>query len=263
MHMRNGLIILFTIVCVAAAFLWPAMPQPLSYHAFVDQREFFGVPNFLDVASNIGFVIPGVWGLYITMRPRTVFATDIERVPYVVFFLGMLLTSIGSSYYHLAPDNERLFWDRLPMTIAFMSLIASQINERISVRLGSSLLVPMLIVGAASVFYWRATERAGEGNVIPYGILQGYSVVILLLIALLLSSRYTRGRDIYWVFAWYVIAKLLEAIDAYIYAAGNLVSGHTLKHLAAGAAGVVVCFMLARRELTSEHDTTRPGSRYT
>jgi len=244
---RNVVVVVFTVVCVLTALFWPAMPQPLDYHAFVDRRAFFGIPNFLDVASNIGFVVPGLIGLVVTFRPQTAFIDPIERLPYVVFFLGMLLTAIGSSYYHLAPDNERLFWDRLPMTIAFMSLIATQLCERISVRSGISAFGPMLVVGAASVFYWRATERAGEGNVIPYGILQGYSVVILLLIALLLPSRYTRARDLYWVFAWYVIAKLLEALDRPIFLLGNLVSGHTLKHLAAGAAGMVVCWMLLRR----------------
>jgi hypothetical protein len=244
---RTAYIIAFTVVCLAAALFWPAMPQPLSYHEFIDQRTFFGVQNFLDVGSNIGFVIPGVLGLYVTCNPRTVFLSPLERLPYAVFFIGMLLTAVGSSYYHLEPGSERLFWDRLPMTIAFMSLIAAQVTERVSVRAGITLLGPMLLIGAWSVVYWRMTERMGEGNVVPYGILQGYSVVILLLIALLLPSRYTRERDIYWVFAWYVIAKLLETIDAYIFALGNLISGHTLKHLAAGAAGLVVCRMLLRR----------------
>jgi hypothetical protein len=82
----------------------------------------------------------------------------------------------------------------------------------------------------------------------PYGILQGYSVVILLLLAFLMPSRYTRERDIYWVFAWYVAAKVLEAFDAQIFALGGLISGHTLKHLAAGVAGIVVCRMLLLRE---------------
>lgn len=246
-------VVAFTIVCAVAAVFWPAMPQPQSYHAFVDQRTIFGVPNFLDVVSNVGFLVAGCAGMFVVFRPATRFEYDIERLPYVVFFAGLLLTSVGSSYYHLEPDNERLFWDRLPMTIAFMSLIASQLVERISLRVGMLALAPMLTVGAVSVVYWRATERAGEGNVMPYGILQGYSVVILLLIALLLPSRYTRGHDIYWVFAWYVIAKLLEALDAHIYALGHLVSGHTLKHLAAGAAGLVICRMLMRRELRMDN----------
>lgn len=247
MQRNTYLVAGFTVLCIIAALFWPPMPQPQDYHAFVDQRMFFGVPNFFDVVSNVGFLVAGFAGLFAVFQPETRFENHIERLPYIVFFAGLLLTSVGSSYYHLAPDNERLFWDRLPMTIAFMSLIASQINERISLRVGMSALVPMLLLGAVSVFYWRATERAGEGNVIPYGILQGYSVVILLLLAILLPSRYTRGRDIYWVFAWYVIAKILEALDAHIHALGNLVRGHTLKHLAAGAAGGVICRTLMRR----------------
>jgi hypothetical protein len=247
MH-RSVYVAAFSILCLAAALFWPAMPQPLGYHAFVDHRAFFGVPNFLDVVSNVGFVVPGVVGLCVLSGSRARFENPLERLPYYIFFVGLLLTAAGSSYYHLAPDNERLFWDRLPMTIAFMSLIAAQIIERISLRAGIALLTPMLLIGVASVVYWRATERAGEGNVIPYGILQGYSVVILLLLAMLLPSRYTRERDLYWVFAWYVLAKLLEALDTHIYALGGFVSGHTLKHLAAGVAGLIVCRMLLQRE---------------
>ena len=172
-----------------------------------------GVANFFDVASNAAFVLAGLAGFAVVLRPRTEFAANRERWPYAVFFAGMVLTGLGSAYYHLVPDNERLFWDRLPMTIAFMSLIAAQVVDRIDTRTGLVLLVPMLLVGAASVLYWRATERAGAGNVMPYAVLQGYSVVILFLLARLQPSRYTRGNDIYWVFAGYVIAKLLETFD--------------------------------------------------
>jgi hypothetical protein len=128
-----------------------------------------------------------------------------------------------------------------------MSLVAAQIVDRINVRAGLALLLPMLAVGAASVLYWRATERAGAGNLVPYGVLQAYSVVILLLIAWLHPSRYTRGGDVYWVFAAYVAAKVTEHFDVEILAIGNLVSGHTLKHLLAAAAGLVVCRMLLLR----------------
>jgi hypothetical protein len=244
---RLRYIIAFTVLSIAAAILLPAMPQPIAYHDFADRRVGFGVENFLDVASNIGFLLAGITGLFVVLRPRTQFAFEIERWPYGVFFLGLLLTAAGSAYYHLAPDNERLFWDRLPMTIAFMSLVAAQIVDRISVKAGVGLLLPMLLVGAASTIYWLATERAGAGNVVPYAVLQGYSVVILVVIALVQPSRYTRGSDIYWVFAAYVIAKLLELFDKELLALGNLVSGHTLKHLAAAAAGFVVCRMLLLR----------------
>ena len=246
---RTRFIVAFTLVCIAAALLLPAVPQPLGYHAFADHREMLGVGNFFDVASNVGFLLAGIAGLVVVLRPRTCFALNSERWPYAVFFVGMLLTALGSAYYHLAPDNERLFWDRLPMTIAFMALVAAQVVERIDVRAGLALLLPMLLVGAASVVYWRATERAGDGNVLPYAILQAYTVVILLLIALLQPSRYSRGDDIYWVFAAYVIAKLLELFDVAVMDLGHVVSGHTLKHLAAAAAGLIVARMLLLRTL--------------
>ena len=135
------------------------------------------------------------------------------------------------------------------MTIAFMGLVASQIVDRIDIRAGLALLVPMLLIGAASVIYWRITERAGVGNVLPYGILQGYSVIIVLLLAALSPSRYTRGNDLYWVFGWYVLSKILETFDAQVLDLGGVVSGHTLKHLAAALAGYTVCYMLMRRTL--------------
>ena len=237
---RKSYIIWFTVLSIGAAVLLPARPQPIAYHNFADHRTLFGVANFPDVASNIGFLLTAIVGLAVVLRPRTRFEFNSERWPYAVFFFGMLMTAVGSAYYHLAPDNGRLFWDRLPMTIAFMALIAGQVVDRISVRAGLTLLPPMLLVGAATVVYWRATERAGVGNVMPYGVLQGYSVAILLLIAILHPSRYTRGNDIYWVFAGYVLAKLLELFDREFLAFGNLASGHTLKHVAAAVAGFIV-----------------------
>jgi len=246
---RARYLIAFTVLSIAAALLLPAVPQPSGYHDFADHRAMLGVANFFDVASNFGFLLVGIAGLVIVIRPSTRFEFNSERWPYAIFFFGVLLTAVGSAYYHLAPDNERLFWDRLPMTIAFMPLIAAQVADRINVRAGLALLLPMLLVGAASVLYWRATEQAGAGNVVPYVILQGYSVVILLAIALLWPSRYTRSNDIYWVLAAYVIAKFLELSDKELLALGNFVSGHTLKHLAAAVAGLVVCRMLVLRTL--------------
>ena len=237
----------FTVLCVVAAFLLPPVPQPLEYHDFADQRSVFGMDHFLNIVSNIGFLIAGMVGLVIVGRRHTAFAADRERLPYAVFFAGVVLTAAGSTYYHMAPDNETLFWDRLPMTIAFMALVSSQIVDRINVRLGLALLVPMLLLGAASVLYWRATERMGAGNVLPYAILQGYAVFVLLMLAALHPSRYTRGEDLYFVFGWYILSKVMESLDAQVLALGQIVSGHTLKHLAAAAAAGVLCFMLARR----------------
>jgi len=246
---RTQYVLAATALSVAAALVLPRIPQPADYHDFADHRAVACVANFFDVASNLGFLIVGLAGLVVVARPATSFEQRGERWPYAVFFVGMVLTALGSAYYHLAPDNERLFWDRLPMAVAFMSLLAAQVVDRFGVRAGLALLVPLLLVGAASVVYWRATERAGDGNVLPYAILQAYSVGILLVIALWHPSRYTRGNDVYWGFAGYVIAKAFELLDRPLFDLGHLVSGHTLKHLAAAVAGWFVCRMLSRRSL--------------
>jgi len=259
MTLRTGFVIGITALAVLGAVLAPAMPQWLSYHHFADSRGMFRVPNFLNVGSNVAFMIVGAIGLFVTLSERARFQFAIERWPYVVFFLGVLFTSAGSGYYHLAPDNARLFWDRLPMTMAFMGLISSQIVDRISIRAGIALLLPMLLVGAASVVYWRMTEDAGVGNVMPYGILQAYSVIILLTMTVLMPSRYTLGSYLYWVFAWYLVSKVLETFDERAFALGHVVSGHTLKHLAAAAAGIPVFLMLSRRTLATDSATRSSG----
>lgn len=240
--------VVFTLACVAAAFLLPAMPQPTDYHAFVDDRAFWGIPHFKNVVSNLAFVLAGAAGFAVMARAPAAFIGPAERWPYYVFFAGLVLTGIGSGYYHLDPNNETLFWDRLPMTIAFAGLVAGQIAERMSPRVGVALLTPMLAIGAASVIYWRATERAGVGNVLPYAILQAYTMAAVLLLAFTHPSRYTRGSDIYWVFAAYLAAKVTETFDAEIWEwTAGLISGHTLKHLFAAVSGVIVCMTLLRR----------------
>lgn len=117
-------------------------------------------------------------------------------------------------------------------------------------------------------FVWELEQLAALGahfsffdrisiHDVPYGVLQAYSVVILLLIALWLPSRYTRAGDVYTVFGCYVGAKIAETLDAQLYALGHVVSGHTLKHLAAAAGAFVVCRMLWLRAPRSRH---RPAS---
>lgn len=247
-------VLALTLAFALAAVLLPASPQPLAYHDFADHRHALGVDNFFDVVSNLAFLLSGIAGLVVVLGGHTRFEFASERWPWIVFFVGMVLTAAGSAYYHLSPDNETLFWDRLPMTIAFAALISTQIVDRLDVRAGLLLLAPMLLVGAASVVWWIATERRGAGNVLPYALLQGYAVLVLLLMAWLHPSRYTRGNDLFFIFGWYVFAKLLETFDREILAFHDIVSGHTLKHLAAAAAAFVACRMLVGRSLRASPD---------
>jgi hypothetical protein len=252
MTKRDKLLIGLTLLAVLLAVFLPAMPQPREYHDFADKRVAYGIENFLDVASNATFLLVGVITLLLVLRPRTCFASASERLPYLAFCIGVLMTAAGSCYYHLKPNNETLFWDRLPMTIAFMSLISAQIVDRVNVRAGLLVLGPALLVGIGTVVYWIVTERQGRGNVIPYVVLQAYAVIVLLQLAALHPSRYTYGSTIFLVFAAYVLAKVLEHYDRQIFEFTGSVSGHTLKHVVAGLAGLPVAWMLWRRRLVAQ-----------
>jgi hypothetical protein len=224
-------------VCAALYLLRGPYPQPLAYHQFKDDRTILRVPNALNVLSNLPFFLVGVWGLWFLLvgkgsRPGQAYREPAERWPFVAMFIGVALTGFGSTYYHLRPDNDRLVWDRLPMAVGFMGLIAAMISERISPRLGSWLLLPLVAVGIASVLHWHETERNGRGDMRLYVFIQGYSLFFVLVAPLLFPTRYTRTYDWYIGIGWYVLAKVCEFQDGLIYRAlGGTVSGHTLKHL--------------------------------
>ena len=248
------LLLIFVALAIGViALLFPPIPQPVSYHNFADHRPLLGIPNFGDVASNLPFAIVGVWGLVFLFGPRGKdFADSRERWLYVVMFASLILTAFGSAYYHLAPDNARLVWDRIPIMMVFMALLAAVIAERVNVTAGVALFPVLEIVGVASVLAWRAGELCGHGDLRFYAGVQVYAVVILLL-TLLLPPKYTRGSDFAVVVGFYVLAKILEESDRRVFSVGQIVSGHTLKHLAAAAAGYWILRMLERRRLVADN----------
>jgi hypothetical protein len=247
MSKRAWFVVALTALAVAVAMFAPPIAQPVRYHDFADHRALFGIANFGDVASNFAFLVAGIAGLVIVVRRHDAFGQPAERWPYAAFFFGLVLTAVGSAYYHAAPDKARLVWDRLPMTVAFAGLVCGQIADRVSVRAGVSLVLPAIVVGATSVFYWRASEAAGHGNLVPYGVAQAYAMILLVFVVSLWPSRYTRGRDMLYVFGLYAIAKICEALDRQVFDVVHVVSGHTLKHLFAALAGFAACAMLAMR----------------
>jgi hypothetical protein len=254
---RGALALVFTAACVLVAIFAPPIAQPPTYHDFADKRALLGVANFGDVASNLPFLLVGIAGLW-ALRPggRAVFVQNEERWPYFIFFAGVLFTSFSSSYYHLAPDDNRLVWDRLPMTLAFMGLICGLIADRVDVKLGRMLTMPAVVVGLATVWYWQWTRLHGVENLMPYLVLQGYALVMVLILALAYPSKYTASSMIFGVVALYVAAKLFELGDRAIFAAGGLVSGHTVKHLLAGLATYWVLRMLIARRPRAQGPVT-------
>ena len=241
-------------VCIIAILL-PPIPQPLSYHNFADQRAWLGIPNFGDVSSNAPFALVGLWGLVVLFRRGAAKFNDRrERWPYLGMSIGLILTAFGSAYYHLAPDNARLVWDRIPIMIVFIAVVTAVIVERVGIAVGLALFPFLEILGTASVLTWRSGELHGHGDLRFYAAVQ-VSAILILLIALLLPASYTRGSDFTMVVGFYILAKIFETFDRQIFSFLHIVSGHTLKHLAAAAAGYWIVRMLQRRDRIS-----RPGA---
>ena len=142
--------------------------------------------------------------------------------------------------------------------IVFMALLAAVIAERVGVNVGLALFPVLEIVGVASVLYWQSSEQRGHGDLRFYAAVQVYAILILLL-ALLLPPRYTRGGDFAVVVGFYVLAKIFEECDRQVFSLGHIVSGHTLKHLAAAAAGFWVLRMLRRRSIIPLGGERTPG----
>ena len=244
-----GLIGGLAALAAVAALLLPPIPQDPAYHRLADSRAWLGFPNASNVLSNAGFVVVGALGLAFAAGGGGVraFREPGERWPYRVFFGGLLLTGFGSAYYHWEPGNARLAWDRLPLAITLMGLLAATITERIAVKAGLWLLGPLVAIAAGSVIYWHWTEQHGAGDLRLYALVQFYPIVAVPLMLWWLPPRYTRGGELLAAAATYAAAKVPELLDGWILSATRVVSGHTLKHLLAALAGYWVVRMLRHR----------------
>ncbi|HEY1361114.1 MAG TPA: ceramidase domain-containing protein [Xanthobacteraceae bacterium] len=205
--------------------LLPSIPQPQSYHRFADQRALLGIANFWNVVSSLVFIPIGIVGLWRFRRDAAV----------TVLFLGVFLTGFGSAFYHLDPNDGTMFWDRLPMSLTFAAILAVLVEERVSARAGAILLWPLIALAVFSLLLWRWTD-----DLRLYGWVQFFPCLAVPLLLVVLPARYT-GTS-WWIVmaALYVLAKLLEFYDGTIYAAGHILSGHALKHLAAAAGCVAI-----------------------
>ena len=239
------------VATIVATALVPRIQQDEAYHHFADQRSLLGIANFMNVASNLPFLATGIAGLLFVNRKSSLayntFLHRFERWPYIVFFFGVMLTCFGSAYYHQSPNTERLMWDRLPMSIAFMSLLAAVISERINVRAGLVLLAPLVVIGVGSVIYWHLSEQRGSGDLRPYVLVQFYSLLAIVLTAIMFPSRYTKGDAMLVTCGFYALAKVLELLDGQILSIGGIVSGHSLKHIVAAIAVYWIFRMLKQR----------------
>jgi hypothetical protein len=204
-----------TAVVAAVFLLVPPIVQDQNYHLFADGRAILGIPNFWNVVSNLPFAIVALLGLW-----------KLRGIADRVLFTGVLLIGLGSSYYHLAPSDSRLVWDRLPMTVVFMAVLACALTSESDWRNHIRVLATLVAFGIASVIWWNWT-----GDLRLYVLVQFGS--LLLLVPSLRSVP--AARFLAAVVAFYALAKAAEFWDNAIFGVLPL-SGHTMKHILSAVA---------------------------
>jgi hypothetical protein len=215
------------------------LAQDDRYHALADTRTLLGIPNFANVVSNAAFLLVGAFGLRLCLAGSGGGAS----ASWTVFFLGAAAVAAGSAYYHWAPGDATLAWDRLPMTVVFMALFSALVSEHLRPALERVLLPAALVVGAASVAWWRYAD-----DLRFYGWVQFTPLAIILFLLLAYRPRYTHRAYLGCGLLAYAAAKVAEAGDGAIFEwTADAVSGHTLKHLLAALALFAVYLMLRKR----------------
>jgi hypothetical protein len=256
--MQKRTVILLALLGLPLVLLLVAVPpiaQDPAYHLLADARTFLSIPSFLNVASNIAFVLVGAIGLagcVSRSRPGAGAA-----YAWLVFFLGTLLVGFGSAYYHSAPNDAGLVWDRLPMTIAFMALFYLLLSERVFRSSHRYALWLLVAVGIGAALYWDWTESLGRGDLRPYALVQFLPIALTPLILCLFKPRYLSNSALIGAMGFYVLAKLLEQFDAQVFAATNM-SGHALKHVAAAAAVLCIVYAVPTRHPVGNLARHRP-----
>jgi hypothetical protein len=240
---REAALLALVLAPLACLFLFAGpIPQDQSFHVLADRRVLLGVPNFADVASNLLFLLVGMIGMLWCGRDCAG-----ARSSWMAFFLGVALVFFGSGYYHLAPHDDSLVWDRLPMTVAFMGLFAALLSEHVPGRIELPLLAAAIGVGIASVLLWKHT-----GDLRVYIWVQGVGLLAIPYVLAVYPGRYTHRRYLFYGLGFYLISKAAELSDHLIFAwTSEVVSGHTLKHLLAAGAPYCVYLMLKKRKSVS------------
>ncbi len=161
------------LICIAVIFtlglaLYGPIPQSDACYQFADHRSFFGIPNFFNVISNLPFLLVVIFGLLLFRKKTPSGSLPSLRHADLVFFLGASLVAPASGYFHLNPNHSTLVWDRLAMTVSFMSFVSIIVGEYINKNIAQKLLGPLLFIGLFSVAWWRFTDINDGGDLRLY-----------------------------------------------------------------------------------------------
>ena len=237
-HYRIGILLAVSLLALIGMSLLAPIAQDPGYHRFADSRSLAGIAIFANVLSNLPFLLVAGYGLARRGRLRE----PAQALAYTVLCVGALLLGFGSAYYHLAPGNDSLLCDRLPMTVAFMALFSLVLEERLLPGARSWTLWPLLAIGIGAALYWYWSESRGRGDLRPYALVQFLPMLLIPLLLWLFPQRALRSVRIWQALALYALAKLFEQFDGQVLLWTG-VSGHSLKHLSAAAA--MLCLILA------------------
>ncbi|XP_077211560.1 uncharacterized protein LOC143846854 [Tasmannia lanceolata] len=224
----------------------PTIPHSPTHHLFADMRNFFGVPNTLNVISNFPFLIIGVLGLVLCLHGDYLgISLRGEIWGWVFFYAGITSWAFGSAYYHLKPDDVRVLWDRLPMMIAVTSLFSSFVIERVNERIGVTCLFSLLLFVLVSIAYERTFDDLRLSMMFHF-----IPCIAIPAMAFLFPPKYTHSRFWFWAAGFYLLAKFEAFADKKIYSVNRyIISGHSLEHLCSTMVPVMLTVMLWLRNI--------------
>jgi len=238
-HIRHLCLASVVLGSLFVVFLMSPIAQDSEYHVFADQRMFFGVPSFLNVVSNVGFLIAGTIGVLSSFAK----APTTSRASWITLFVGISFITFGSAYYHFAPGQWPLFWDRLPMTVGFMGLFVALLAEYVDERL-AKFLVPAVVVGASSIIYWYLTD-----DLRFYIWIQALPLLVIPVLIFLFPPKFSHQWLLAAALGFYLLAKAAEYFDRGIFdATAGAISGHTSKHVLSAIGCTAIVVMIQKRK---------------
>lgn len=241
MNYKHYSLLLVTLIGIFFILSLDPIPQSLSYHCFADQTPLL-IPHFLNVISNLPFLFVGIYAFYHFLK---YFESSSQLLINLFLATGITLTAFGSAYYHWHPNNQTLLWDRLPMTLIFMSFFSSVLARYISTKFYSIGIKFFIPLGLVSVIYWYLTEWFEAGDLRLYILIQFLPIILIPMIMILFKRKELPIENMLWIIYLYMEAKAFELFDHETLVLFDIVSGHTLKHIFAAGA----CYFMVRREI--------------